>query len=217
MILANLNHAFGSINNLKTIEIGSGRGDLSVLLAQQGARVTLLDASDKALAQAKQRFDRLGLRAEYVQTDFMASVESESSRYDVSLSSGVIEHFVGAERTRSMLAHHDVLRPDGMTIISVPHAHGFSYRIWKAYLDLRGWWPYGVEIPYASREMRRRLVEAGFRHVETTAMGHWQSVGDHLLKGLLGKSVDWVEKRSCIDAWVGGTLLAFARRAKGST
>ena len=57
MIDRYLNNAFGRIKGLNTIELGSGRGDLSVLLAERGANVTLLDASDAALEQARERFD----------------------------------------------------------------------------------------------------------------------------------------------------------------
>src|SRR5690554_5522609 len=58
---------FGTLKGLQTIELGSGRADLSGLLAEEGAHTTLLDANAMALQLAEQRFSRLGLNACRVQ------------------------------------------------------------------------------------------------------------------------------------------------------
>ncbi len=213
MIVARLEEAFGKLEGLRTIELGSGRGDLSVLLAQRGADVTLFDASAKALEQARSRFDRLGLSARFEEGDFLTGLEPVTGRFDLSLSSGVIEHFKHDERTDVIGAHFDVLRPGGMSVISVPHARCVPYRIWKAYLELRGWWPYGMELPYSARELSRRMTQAGFSRPEMRAMGFWQSVGDHWGKRLLGRKPDWVERTSCVDRLMGMSLIGIGFRA----
>ena len=164
-IVAKLETWFGTLDGLRTIELGSGRGDLSALLAQRGARVTLLDTSDRALAQARHRFDRMGLKAEFVQADMLGALDRVREPFDVALSSGVIEHFTNQDRTRAVRAHHDMLRRGGAAIISVPHAWCIPYRLWKSYLELRGCWPYGLEIPYTRRELARRSRQAGFEEV----------------------------------------------------
>jgi SAM-dependent methyltransferase len=211
-IVERLEATFGSTEGLNTIELGSGRGDLSTLLAQSGARPTLLDTSENGLAQAERRFDRLGLTGCYEQADMLGTLEAYGQRFDVALSSGVIEHFKGDDRTRAVRAHFDVLRPGGMAVISVPHAWCMPYRIWKFYLELRGWWPYGTEIPYARRALARCARTAGFSRVETCCMGFWQSVGDHWGGGLLGRGPDWVDKPSRLDSVMGLILLMFAWR-----
>src|SRR3990172_8964070 len=81
-----LESTFGAISGLQTIELGCGRGDLSALLAERGASVTLLDASPTALAQARRRFDRLGLRAEYIQADLLELPQRLLGGSDVALS-----------------------------------------------------------------------------------------------------------------------------------
>ncbi len=205
---------FGSLAGLRTIELGAGRGDLSVLLAQEGAKVTLLDASAKAHDQARKRFDRLGLEAEYVTGDMLGSLEGQAGRFDIAISSGVVEHFEEDQRTRTLAAHHTVLRPGGMAIVSVPHAWCFSYRLWKLYLETRGWWPYGMEIPYSKKELARRALDAGFGRVETSAYGFWQSVGDHWVKNILHRSVDLSGKRSVLDNMFGMTALCFGWRTR---
>jgi len=211
-VASELAAGFGSIAGLRTIELGSGRGDLSALLAQLGAEVTLLDTSERALEQAQARFERLGLRVACVCSDMLDYANGASGTFDVSLSSGVIEHFRGDDRTRVIRSHFDVLRPGGMTVISVPHRWCLPYRLWKFYLELRGWWPYGMEIPYSKAELLRRARQVGFEPTGAWCMGFWQSVGDHWGKSLLRRRVDWVETRSCLDGVMGLVLLMIARR-----
>ena len=212
LIVARLNRDFGAIAGLRSIELGAGRGDLSALLAQHGADVTLWDRSSVALNEARWRFDRRNLPAEYAQGDLLGDLSPWSGRYDVSLSSGVIEHFKGGERSRVIAAHREVLRAGGVAIISVPHAWCVPYRLWKFYLELRGWWPYGMERPYSRPELTRRARAVGLTQIETHCMGIWQSIGDHWIKRLRGHGPDWVARRSRLDGLMGFTLLLLGRR-----
>jgi cyclopropane fatty-acyl-phospholipid synthase-like methyltransferase len=213
IILDRLVSNFGALRGLRTIELGSGRGDLSVLLAQSGAEVTLLDTSERALDQARKRFDRLRLSARFECGDLFTPPVRLLGSFDVALSSGVIEHFEHDVRTQAFRAHADVLNQRGLGIISVPNARCPSYRLWKFYLELRGWWPYGLEIPYSRREMIRRGRAAGFSRMEMQGCGFWQSVGDHLGRGLLGRGPDWAARSSRLDRVMGMSLIFFGRRA----
>jgi len=213
MIRNRLIRAFGIVQGLRTIELGSGRGDLSALLAEAGAEVTLLDTSERALDQARKRFDRLKLSARFEQGDLLSPPNHLRGSFDVALSSGVIEHFKDDMRTRAIQAHADVLNRHGLCIISVPNAWCPPYRVWKFYLELRGWWPYGFERPYTRREMLRRAKEAGLTGLEARCMGFWQSVGDHWGRSLIGRKPDWVESPSCLDSVMGMSLVLFGRRA----
>ena len=99
LFVARLEATFGSLVGLRTIELGSGRGDLSVLLAERGADVTLFDASDVGLDQARRRFDRRNLPASFVRGDLLGPLDEWTGQFHVALSSGVIEHFAGAMPT----------------------------------------------------------------------------------------------------------------------
>ena len=209
LIVERLEATFGSLRGLTTVELGSGRGDLSALLAERGAEVTLIDSCAQALDQARTRFDRLGLPAWFKQADFFDSGFVGRNLYDVSLSSGVIEHFIGDERTRSIKAHRVVLKDRGMTMISVPHAHCPPYRLWKRYLELRGWWPYGTERPYAKRELTRRTIEAGFAETESQCTGLLQSIGSHWVQRLFGVRPAWTDRSCALDSLMGSTLIMF--------
>ena len=203
---------FRSMRGLQAVELGAGRGDLSVLLARAGVRVTLLDRSDRALELAKRRFDRLGLRADFEQADMLDSLDDWRGRFDISSSLGVIEHFRDADRDRALEAHRVVLRPGGLAMLSVPHSFCPPYRIWKCYLELRGWWPYGMEIPYSKREMLSRAQRVGFVDCQTRCTGFLQAFGGQLCGGLLKRKPAWIDDRSRLDDCMGLNLLLTARR-----
>lgn len=198
---------FATFRGLRVIELGSGRGDLSTLCAEQGADVTLLDASDRALDQAGRRFERLGLRAKFITGDLFTSAAAES--YDLAISSGVIEHFRGADRTAAIKAHKTALSKSGLAVISVPNAHCVPYRLWKAWLELRGRWPYGFERPYARGELRRRAQEVGLKRVEVHGCGFRQSLGDQFLPLLMGGPPRRCTRNSVFDHSMGLSLVLF--------
>ena len=206
-----LQEAFGGMEGIHTIELGAGRGDLSLLLARHGAQVTLLDLSQTALSQASERFAREGLSAECVRTDLSAAGQLAGT-FDVSLSLGVIEHFRGPDRLRAVQAHADVLRPGGLAIISVPHAACLPYCLWKAYLELRGWWPYGVERPYFRRELARLARSAGLVDIRLVGTAFLQSLGDHVCKTFLHRRPAWTDRPCPLDNAMGLNLLLLARK-----
>lgn len=207
-----LEQTFGSLQGLRTVELGSGRGDLSALLAQHGANVTLLDTSEHALRQAQHRFNRLGLSAAFEKGDLFDASALKKTTFDVALSSGVIEHFVDEQRTQSIAAHASAVRTGGVVVLSVPHAHCPTYRLWKLYLECRRWWPYGLELPYSRRELTRRASQSGLSELESVVYGFWQSIGDHGLKTIFGRTPDWSNHHSWLDRWFGATLVLMGRK-----
>lgn len=207
-----MKQTFGSLKGLRTVELGSGRADLSVLLAQEGAEVTLVDQSDMALDLARQRFDRLGLSATYREGDLLDPQDLVQHQFDVSLSYGVIEHFKNDTRTKTIQTHHDVIRPGGMVVIGVPNAWCPQYRAWKAYLELRGWWPYGMEIPYSRRELLSRAAKTGLVDLRVPCTGFWQALGDQWGRSIIGRGPDWSQRKSMLDPWFGFSLLLLGWR-----
>ncbi len=208
-ILRRIEETFGRVDGLRTIELGSGRGDASILLARRGARVTLVDYSDRALSEARRRFERCGLQADFVRADLLGRLQGLVGGFDVSVSFGVAEHFKGADRRRAIEAHRRVVGDAGLAIISVPHAACPSYRVWKLCLETRGWWPYGMEIPYSRGEITRYARWAGFARVETRAFGFWQSVAQHACKGILGLRVGGGDRVCLLDNALGAALVMF--------
>lgn len=211
LIAERLTQAFGGMAGLRIVELGSGRGDVSALLAEQGAVVTLVDQSDAALQQAEYRFSRLGLQGTFLRGDMFAVAHSARDSFDVAVSSGVIEHFVGAERTQAVRAHFDAVRPGGLAIVSVPNACCVPYRLWKFYLESRGHWPYGIEIPYTRGELVRRARAAGFATAEVVGVEFRRSV-EQLRRTFTTSRMSFVTKPSWLDSHLGLALVLLAWR-----
>ncbi len=216
LVVERLQDAFGSLRGLRTIELGSGRGDLSVLLAGEGAQVTLLDQHRGVLREAQRRFDRLGLPVTCLEGDLFEKPGGRESEFDVALSLGVVEHFHGAMRTQAVMAHRQAVRPGGMVIISVPHAWCPTYRLWKLEQELRGTWPYGMEIPYSRRELRSRARQAGLERIESHTFGFRHSLQSHWVRRWFPAAADGFQQASRLDSLMGFVLLLFARRPDGS-
>ena len=146
---------FGSLQGARTIELGAGTGDISLLLALEGARPTLYDADEQALELARFKFSVAGLKPELCTGDFLNLDAALLGRFDAAVSYGTVEHFAGDDRYLACQAHTDVVRPGGMVAISVPNAHCLPYRVNKWWKERRGTWSWGLEIPYTRAELRR--------------------------------------------------------------
>lgn len=152
---------FGGLKGLRTIELGAGTGDISLLLAAEGAMPTLLDANDGALTIARFQFDVMNCTANFITGDFFDLDPSLLGQFDAAVSYGVVEHFRGVDRVLACRSHVKALRPGGMVAISVPNAHCLPYRFNKWKEELTGQWIWGIEIPYTRKELDEVAREIG--------------------------------------------------------
>jgi SAM-dependent methyltransferase len=157
---------FGGFDGLRAVELGAGRGLNALLYARRGARVTLLDTSRLVLDQARALFAEHGLEPELVEADVFALPEEVRDRFDVSMSFGLCEHFLGRDRRAVVAAHVAALRPGGVAFLGVPNRRSPVYRAWMATLKRRGTWPLGTEEPFTARELAALAREAGGEPLE---------------------------------------------------
>ena len=151
----------GGFGGLRAIELGAGRGLNGLLFARSGASVTLLDRLELPLAQARELLAGLGLDAETALGDVFELPAELRGRFDVSMSFGLCEHFLGERRARFVAAHLEPLRPGGLALIGVPNRLAPAYRLWKAVLERRGTWPLGTEEPFGAAELAALARRAG--------------------------------------------------------
>jgi SAM-dependent methyltransferase len=152
---------YGGFADLNVIELGAGRGTNAALMARRGARVAVLDYSERALQRSRVLFDELELPVEFILQDALDLPQTLRGRYDVSMSFGLAEHFWGEQRTGIVKAHFDLLADDGITFISVPNAHNPPYRLYKWITQRTGRWGVGEEYPFSRHELAGycRLLE----------------------------------------------------------
>lgn len=152
---------FGSFDGLEVIEVGAGRGMNALLFGQRGARVTLLDNEQIALDQAAELYGPNGATFTPVLGDAFDPPEELRGRFDVAMSYGLCEHFVGEPRQRLVAAHLELVKPGGIVLIGVPNRLAPAYRLWRAALMRRGTWIFGTEEPFTAGELARRGRAAG--------------------------------------------------------
>lgn len=145
----------GTFDRLRVIELGAGAGTFAVLMAEEGARVTILDYSINAIARSQTFFNSLGIEAEFIQADALTVESTLNKKYDISMSFGLAEHFQDAERLQIIQSHFDLLDSRGSTFISVPNSYCLPYRFWKKKRELQGKWAYGEEYPFSRQEFRK--------------------------------------------------------------
>ena len=152
---------FGTLRGITTIELGAGTGDISLLLALEGAVPTLLDADEQALDLARFKFSVARLAPVCRVADFLNLDAALRGRFDAAVSYGTVEHFAGTDRELACRAHVDVIRPGGMVAISVPNAHCVPYRVNKWWQERSGTWMWGLELPYTRAELSRIATGIG--------------------------------------------------------
>ena len=198
---------------LKCVELGSGEGDLSILLAEQGHQVTLVDFCHKALSRAKHRFDSLGLEANFIQADLFEFAKQHVGQFDLSVSLGTAEHFSGEARTRIIAAHHDVVHRGGFSFISVPNARCLPYRFWMSFMKLRGWWRYGYEEPFTFSELQDLSKQTGLKVRKLYATQFAQCIDSCLLQLATGSRLGWIDGPAAANALQGWNINLLAQAA----
>lgn len=151
----------GAFDGIRVIEVGGGRAGNGLLYAKRGAQVTVLDRSAVALRQAESRFADHGLPVRTVEADVFSLSEDIRANFDVSMSFGLCEHFLGERRRGVVAAHLELVRPGGLAFINVPNRLSPIYRLWMATAKLRGKWMLGTEVPFSGRELQRLARESG--------------------------------------------------------
>jgi len=143
----------GELQELKAIEVGSGLGVYSYILAQAGVDVTLLDYSKKAINIAKSLFQQGGLKADFLINDALSIDANLYGKYDLAISFGTVEHFQCPERLKVMEAHTKLVRKGGIVVISVPNKAFLMHEFLKAFLCFRHKWKLGYEGAFTHAEL----------------------------------------------------------------
>ena len=201
------------LQNKTCIELGSGVGMYSFLLAQAGCHVTLLDSCEEALALAEQIFSQAGLSYTILKKDLLD--ENLEEKYDICLSIGVAEHFAGADRLRVIEAHHHILNESGVAILSVPNEACYPYTRWKKKLEESNRWEFGLEIPYSNKELKKLCRIAGFSTMKIYGSPLIDALDRFCLHKLVTRTIGHADLRiPYIDDYFGSCLIGFASKTK---
>jgi ubiquinone/menaquinone biosynthesis C-methylase UbiE len=155
-----------------TADLGCGRGEHSAVLARAGRDTMLVDWAEENLAFCEQLYEELGLRGRFCRTDITKPLPFENDSIDMVFSCGVFEYFNAAQIDAILAEAFRVARK--RVIIMVPNARAIGYRLGKWYMEKRGTWEWGGEVP--SSTLKPQFEKAGAANVREFSVGGQHSV-----------------------------------------
>lgn len=172
---------------VKILDVGSGLGEISLVLQKAGYECTAIDTwqpfyeINKHILGTKEdiisRLQRNGIRTEYCDIE-KEPFPFEDNSFDVVLFTNVIEHLHSSAK-RPLKEIRRVLKDKGVLILSTPNLATLKNRLFMMaglsnYVNIDVWYhcnPYfGHTREYTSGEIRKMLKWEGFiiRHIELT-------------------------------------------------
>jgi len=128
------------------LDLGSGRGEHSAILARNGRQTTLVDWSRQNLDFSAKLFEELSLRGQFVEADITEALPFEAGSFDVVFCCGVLE-FLPDGAIQVVL--REALRVSRKRIIiMVPNAFCLPYRVGKWHMERTGTWVWKGESPF---------------------------------------------------------------------
>lgn len=159
----------GDVRGLRVAEVGCGRGDLSIHLAQLGARPTAVDVSSAALEIGRRRALAANVEVEWLHADAQQT-GLPGGAFDLVVSCECLEHVEHPDLMARELFR--LTKPGGRCLLTTP-----SYLNGRLLAWVRHWLtgrPLNTGAGVQPREnfflyplVRRRLRRAGFGIVET--------------------------------------------------
>lgn len=150
-------------SQLKIAEVGCGTGTFALTFALLGASVTLIDSNEKALKNAKKIYKMYGCTAQCVKANVLDSPPDNLRKsFDVAISGGLAEHFIGKNRARCISFHKLFLNKKGFAVIGVPNRLSPFYWLIRIFRQLTGTWRISLEVPYSNSELKEIATTVGF-------------------------------------------------------
>lgn len=151
-------------HNLKIAEVGCGTGTTSLTFGLLGASVTLLDSNPRVLRKAHDIYSLYDCGADLIHADCTDTpMVKLRGKFDFVISSGLAEHFMGADREKCIRYHRRLLNNGGIAYIGVPNKLSPFYQWVTAFKKLTGTWKLEVEIPFTRKELKQLAISVGFK------------------------------------------------------
>ena len=130
-------------DSLTTLDLGSGRGENSAMLALRGRQTTLFDWAQDNLDFSTKLFEALGKNGTFLQGDITKPLPFADASFDTVFSCGVLEYFTDEEIQKILKETFRVAKK--RVIILVPNAYSIAYRLGMWYMKKKDNWPWGGE------------------------------------------------------------------------
>ena len=222
----------------RTLEIGCGLGVNTLLLSLEfpKASCTLIDFSESALKQARKLHKSFGRQPQTVLANVFEY--SPKEKFDLVMSFGVAEHFIGKMRKEIIQRHFALARPGAAVFLSVPNQSCLLYRLDMFLLNhLRRFKKlyrkcsqskaddFDIEVAFSKKELKELARDLAVSNLQVQALSFSQAVEDFLRFGryplqrlgfkTASQIVHWPRiKLPLIDHWMGQMLVLTGERTK---
>ena len=164
-------------NAQTVIEVGAGRGTLSLYIAQRlCCAVSVLDNQEEAIAIARSEFSRYGGQATFYTRDVLETGLDDNA-YDAAVSLGLAEHFESLDEL--FREQYRILTPGGIMVsLNIPKKFSIQFlntamraakKMFGAYRD-----PVRKDYyrnDFSAREYERAAHRVGFRRTDVVHIG----------------------------------------------
>ena len=155
------------VKDKRVLEVGAGTGRDSFTIAEEGAKVYVLDYADAALDIVKSLNSQNEEQVIPIQGDAFALPFPDNS-LDIVFHQGLLEHF--RDPWGILRENYRVLKPGGLAIIDVPQ-RWHIYTLVKHILIPLGSWFAGWETEFSVRQLEKSLRKHGLEPV--ALYGDW--------------------------------------------
>jgi ubiquinone/menaquinone biosynthesis C-methylase UbiE len=187
----------------RVLEIGSGSGETSLILACRGRICTALDFARPCLDLLRAAAGALRCDMDIVYADARENLPFADNHFDMAFQAGLLEHFTREERVRLLKNWTRVSR---RMVSIIPNAASLAYRVGKAMMEKENTWEYGLELPQYS--LQQEFWEAGLKVTEEYTIGEDHALNflpeSHYLRKALQR---WQNENICGDNCGQGYLL----------
>ena len=157
-IVPRIKNVLGDLTGKRILEVGAGTGRVSLLLAQAGAEVYVLDYADNSLSLMRRIAEEQQVSICLIKGDaFRLPVKDNS--FDLVFHQGLLEHFIDPQGILD--ENFRILKPDGFALIDVPQKYHI-YTIIKHFLILINRWFAGWETEFSAGQLKQRMQYSGF-------------------------------------------------------
>lgn len=158
-----------TIRDKKFMEVGAGTGRDSILLAQKGATVFVIDYADNALGIIKKIAQEKGVTVHLIKGDAF-KVPVKTACLDGVFHQGLIEHF--RDPSQIIAENARVLKKGGQVLADVPQRY-HPYTLLKHTLIAFNAWFAGWETEFSMGELRTAITAPGLKVVHQ--YGDWMT------------------------------------------
>jgi SAM-dependent methyltransferase len=154
------------------VDLGSGCGQNSAVLALRHKTTTLFDFSNENIAFSQQLYKELGLPGTFMQGDITKPLPFGDSTFDVGFTCGVLEYF-SDEQLRAIIKESlRIVRRK--LIIMVPNARSLPYQFGMWYMKMNKTWEWGGERPFSS--MKKYFQGEQVKSIREYTVSTWHAL-----------------------------------------